>query len=497
MRAWLTGVSLLACVSAIAATCDSTTQGPIELCFTVDQSGSIDDTEYDELNNFITDIVEAAALPGATEFPLPGSAAVVLFATTARVAVPLTNNATEVLAAVYPRLSSGRTALTEGVDQCVTTLIDSNSHLQKVMIILTDGVNNENSTRTPDEIRIRAEEAGIFVIALAIGDETDPTALRAYLPLKAPVGVLYYATDFSTGLQNLISSVITEVNDADEDGVCNDVDACPGFDDRIDSDGDGVPDGCDICPNDPSIQYSEDPDYGVCGCDGDTDGDGVCNSLDICQGFDDHVDSDGDGVPDGCDICKDDASISCATDPKYLVCGCDGDDDEDGVCNKLDICPGFDDNIDIDEDGHPDACDNCGSVYNPDQADGNKNGLGDACEIDMCEYKHGAVEINASCVHNCGGGRWSNCKDVCALFGVPFVSNVQCNNAGIALDISPPGPYNDRCDRTKVCCMCRPFVNNYPIMKAHLRGPHHRGHVHHDDHHDHHEEDCDCEDLLD
>lgn len=33
----------------------------------------------------------------------------------------------------------------------------------------------------------------------------------------------------------------------------------------------------------------------------DDDGDGVCNDADTCPGFDDHVDTDHDGIPDGCD----------------------------------------------------------------------------------------------------------------------------------------------------------------------------------------------------
>jgi hypothetical protein len=36
--------------------------------------------------------------------------------------------------------------------------------------------------------------------------------------------------------------------DMDNDGACNGVDRCPGFDDRTDSDADTVADGCDKCP---------------------------------------------------------------------------------------------------------------------------------------------------------------------------------------------------------------------------------------------------------
>ena len=50
----------------------------------------------------------------------------------------------------------------------------------------------------------------------------------------------------------------------DGDGVCGDVDACPGFDDNADLDSDGLADGCDDCPND---------------VDNDVDNDGVCGDV--------------------------------------------------------------------------------------------------------------------------------------------------------------------------------------------------------------------------
>ncbi|MBU1534643.1 hypothetical protein KKF84_04945, partial [Myxococcota bacterium] len=56
--------------------------------------------------------------------------------------------------------------------------------------------------------------------------------------------------------------------DADEDGVPDDCDVCPGEDDDVDTDEDGIPDGCDAC-----------------------------------EGFDDTEDMDDDGIPDGCDQC--------------------------------------------------------------------------------------------------------------------------------------------------------------------------------------------------
>ena len=104
--------------------------------------------------------------------------------------------------------------------------------------------------------------------------------------------------------------------DDDNDGVCNELDLCPGEDDTADDDADGAPDACDICP-----------------------------------GGDDFTDSDSDGVPDACDICPGDDDNG-------------PDADGDGVPDACDICPGDDDNADADADGVPDACDTCPDAPN-------------------------------------------------------------------------------------------------------------------------------------
>ena len=84
-----------------------------------------------------------------------------------------------------------------------------------------------------------------------------------------------------------------EFNDADDDGVCGDVDICEGGDDNVNADGDALPDFCDDCPLD---------------ADNDIDEDGVCGDVDNCpvdsnsnqENFD--LDSEGDvcdATPDG------------------------------------------------------------------------------------------------------------------------------------------------------------------------------------------------------
>ncbi|HRX83896.1 MAG TPA: sialidase family protein [Phycisphaerae bacterium] len=66
--------------------------------------------------------------------------------------------------------------------------------------------------------------------------------------------------------------------DSDHDGVCDTVDACSGFDDRLDADADGVPDDCEA----------------------DCDTNGVPDVLEIAAGS--TADCNTNGVPDACDI---------------------------------------------------------------------------------------------------------------------------------------------------------------------------------------------------
>jgi alpha-tubulin suppressor-like RCC1 family protein len=135
-----------------------------------------------------------------------------------------------------------------------------------------------------------------------------------------------------------------------------------------DTDGDGVPDADDNCPNTPNPgQANSDPDaYG--------------DACDNCPGESntDQADSDGDGAGDACDVCT--------RDP-------DDDADGDGICvgegfltppmaGDDDNCPTTPnaDQADGDGDGRGDACDNCPSQPNPDQLNHDEDTLGNACD---------------------------------------------------------------------------------------------------------------------
>lgn len=158
--------------------------------------------------------------------------------------------------------------------------------------------------------------------------------------------------------------------DTDDDGYttwddCDDdeVTAHPGGVEQV---GTGIDEDCD----------------GVSLCFVDADGDGVgedgtsvasvgdlaCDDPgeasvdgDLCVGFDDRLDDDQDGAPNDCDVCPDDPL---------------DDSDFDGVCDSEDACLGFDDAVDTDGDGTPNGCDVCAT-----QVDSDDDGQPDDCDV--------------------------------------------------------------------------------------------------------------------
>lgn len=149
--------------------------------------------------------------------------------------------------------------------------------------------------------------------------------------------------------------------DTDSDGVCDAEDTCPNGPDP------GTP--CD--DNNPCT--SNDQIQSFCGCAGtllpDSDGDGVCDGLDVCPNGpepgtpcdDGNPNTTGETILADCncgggqlifdcqsqqknigDTC-DDGDPCTNNDVILFNCGCAGtfvgDDDNDGVCNALDVCP--------------------------------------------------------------------------------------------------------------------------------------------------------------
>ena len=142
-------------------------------------------------------------------------------------------------------------------------------------------------------------------------------------------------------------------------GNCQEIDrAGPDNCDSPDTDGDGIWDVCDACtdtdhdgfgyPGFPANTCPVDP----CPADPNKQAPGLCG----CGVAD--TDTDCDGTPDCLDLCPNDPNKQAPG-----LCGCgaaDGDTDGDLVLDCLDNCP---------------------DTANPDQADSNSDGVGDACTL--------------------------------------------------------------------------------------------------------------------
>ena len=163
-------------------------------------------------------------------------------------------------------------------------------------------------------------------------------------------------------------------------------------------------------------------------CFPDADEDAVVDEDDNCPYFPNHSqsDADDDGVGDGCDLCPgpndlDPCGDSCCADP-------DGDDIA-GVSTH-----GFDE-------------DNCPYQANPDQADDDDDGIGDACDLCPEEFNpltpcgDPCLDSDGDTVADedfCGGAQLDNCPltpsessndldedgvgDVCDPDGVPPIT---------------------------------------------------------------------------
>ena len=232
-----------------------------------------------------------------------------------------------------------------------------------------------------------------------------------------PKGAIYALGNYL----NYLNYVAVDDGDADDDGVLDGVDQCPGFDDALDGDGDGVPNGCDNCPavsNSSQADADNDTFGDVCDLcpagndriDGnnngipdcsepppDSDGDGVPDDLDNCPSVSNplQIDSDSDTVGNACDQCpsKDDRLVSPPS------CGAGGvvDSDGDGVDDGVDVCPGFNDLLDADSDGVPNDCDNCPLTSNASQANSDSDPFGDACDLCQGDNSLGDADNNDIC----------------------------------------------------------------------------------------------------
>ena len=142
------------------------------------------------------------------------------------------------------------------------------------------------------------------------------------------------------------------LNDADGDGICDDVDECFGSYDACgvcNGPGEVYECGCtDIPAGDCDCDGNQLDAVGVCGgpCAADVDADGICDDVDECVGsYDACGVCNGPGAVYECG-CTDIPAGDCDCDGNQLdalgVCGgpCSADADADGICDDVDDCVG-------------------------------------------------------------------------------------------------------------------------------------------------------------
>ncbi len=217
--------------------------------------------------------------------------------------------------------------------------------------------------------------------------------------------------------------------DDDGDGICNNQDICPNFNDNLI--GAACNDG-DIC----TVGETYDSN---CNCSGgvftDTDNDGICDGLDPCPSFNNNL------IGTNCD----DGDVCTVGETYDNTCNCSGgnfvDTDNDTVCDANDLCPLLDDTLigTSCNDGDPctindvytNNCD-CVGTQSPDT---DNDGVCDP--LDLCSNLDDSL-IGQPCDDNiiCFiGSTWmAGPNDLCSCGG-GFYSDVDNDNVCDPLDV--------------------------------------------------------------
>ncbi len=215
--------------------------------------------------------------------------------------------------------------------------------------------------------------------------------------------------------------------------------------------GDYVEDWTDQCPNEESIPWDTDGD----GCLDDSDSDGITDDEDICDGYNDTIDYDNDSIPDGCDD---------------LI-----DSDYDGIQDSLDICQGFDDKIDLDNDSIPDGCDDLIDSDNDTISD-----TLDKCEgyDDLIDYDNDSVPDGCDSIIDSDNDTVADDNDICFGFsdlidldndsipdGCDSIIDSDKDGVGDFFDICPGGDDSIDSDSDGIPDYCDDEIDTNPELE--------------------------------
>ncbi|MBN2445957.1 MAG: thrombospondin type 3 repeat-containing protein, partial [Phycisphaerae bacterium] len=208
----------------------------------------------------------------------------------------------------------------------------------------------------------------------------------------ALLGGVWQGTGTSCDPNPCVPPTITDCN---SNGVDDAIDILHGT--SADVNGNAIPDECETDCNGNGVPDSWEVSTGAVAdingngipdsCETDCNGNGRPDSWDISTGA--SADCNRNGIPDSCDIR---VGRSRDANGNGIPDECEADCNKNGLPDALDIASGSSDcngngvpdecEADGDHDGVINACDNCPSVANADQADSDGDGVGDACDTE-------------------------------------------------------------------------------------------------------------------
>lgn len=162
------------------------------VCFAIDESGSIDNIEFDEELQFVNSIARTV---GSRAKSVVYSA--VLFSSSARLVEPGTSSLSQFQRTIKNIVrSSGGTDISSGLELCLDQVTGSRSQ-QKVIVAITDGSSGGDPVAVADSINARPD---VSIVTVGIGNGINEAVLRAvaagpefFLPTdfgKLPAAVL-------------------------------------------------------------------------------------------------------------------------------------------------------------------------------------------------------------------------------------------------------------------------------------------------------------------